>query len=76
MGCFSPFRFGPDLAPPINHLFGPAKDALCGYHFADDSELKQVFVMCSIVEARNFTTLVCSILHSVDKKVLKMIKTL
>jgi histone-lysine N-methyltransferase SETMAR len=33
----------PDLASSNYHLFGPVKDALCGCHYADDTELKQSF---------------------------------
>jgi hypothetical protein len=33
----------PDLAPSDNYLFGLVKDALCGWHLADDNKLKQSF---------------------------------
>jgi hypothetical protein len=65
----------PDLAPSDCHLFGAIKDALCGCHLADDSELKQVFMMCSDVEAGNFTTLVYIVILSVGKSVLKIMGT-
>jgi hypothetical protein len=58
----------PDLAFSDYHLFGPAKHALLGHHFADDKELKQSFVMCSEVEASNFTAVVYSVLISVGKR--------
>jgi hypothetical protein len=66
----------PDLAPSDCHLFGPLRDALRGRHFADDNVLKQSFLMCSEVEAGNFTTLVCSVLLNVGKSVSKMTGTL
>jgi hypothetical protein len=38
----------PDLARSNYHLFDPIQHALCGYHFADDNELKQSF--CDVLQ--------------------------
>jgi hypothetical protein len=65
----------PDHAPSNYYLFGPVKDALRGRHFADDNEVKKVFVMCSEAEAGNFTTLVYCVLLNVGKSVLKITET-
>jgi hypothetical protein len=60
------------LAPSDCQLFGPVKDALRGRHFADDSELQKLFLMCSEVEARNLTTLIYSVSLNVGRSVLEM----
>jgi histone-lysine N-methyltransferase SETMAR len=39
----------PDLAPSDYHLFGPVKDAVCGFHFSDDNKLKQSF--CDVLRS-------------------------
>jgi hypothetical protein len=65
----------PDLAPSDYHLFGHVMDALCGCPFADEVNWNKVFVICSEVEARNFTTLVSSILLNINRNVLKMMGT-
>jgi hypothetical protein len=44
----------PDLASSIYHLFGPVKDTLHGFHFADDSTLKQSFCDALQSQGREF----------------------
>jgi hypothetical protein len=67
----------PDLAHFKYHLFSPVNFASRGSHLAEENGLKHSFrdVMCSEVEAGNFTTLVTQRLTQRDKSVLKMAQT-
>jgi hypothetical protein len=47
----------PDLALSDYYLFRPARYSLHGHNFAGGNELKKYYVLCSEVEAENFTTL-------------------